>query len=89
MEANYGRTGAGAASVAGQQASLKMAPRKNYNNIQNSRAGVGWGFTVGGIASGHARTTAGAQIDSPGSPLENESPEEPRFRFGQKSKSKS
>ena len=64
------QSGACAASVAGQSVSshptkgLRRKISDNDNIAQHSREGVGWGFAIGGIASGHARSTAGAAVGS-------------------------
>lgn len=68
MENHSTMTGACAASVAGQNVSshptkgLRRKISDNDNIAQHSREGVGWGFAIGGIASGHARNTAGAAV---------------------------
>ena len=63
-------SGACAASVAGQGTTshptkgLRRKISDNDNIAQHSREGVGWGLVIGGIASGHARKTAGAAVGS-------------------------
>ena len=68
MECNPMKSAASAVYTAGPRAALfrsnkvGAAGNNDDRNIHKSGAGVGWGFTVGGIACGHARNVAGASV---------------------------
>ena len=71
MEGNQIKSAASAAFVAGPRAALFRSNQVGLGSddadriVQNSGAGVGWGFTIGGIASGHAKSVAGAAVGNP------------------------